>query len=537
VSGALAVLLVAEARASLVRQVERTQVDQARYAARLIADELRRRSDIIYATVFHGARGDLRPGDPGPSLQTVFDRLQYSLAVAWPHDSTFGAFRYTPQQGITEALGNVMSPVLRAEIRDSLDRYLNRPTWGDVIDANLDVALGDEIVGGWFIPLGSSPADGVVGVTFSRQMLDTLLVNDALRNVPLLPPSITGPSWKMGRPIAGQERIGVDLVNIASGKRMVSIPVKANGQKTVTGTYRIETGSHGYWLSVHIPSRADDPQTLSRFSSISPLLGVALLLVSASLAIVALWTLRVEHRDVRERQTFLSKVSHELRTPLTLISGYAESLQRGTYTTPHARARAMAAIQNSAHHLGVLVENVLTLSRAETPGWQLSLRRIDLADVVRTTAEFLMPLAVSRGTTFALALDAPAYVRGDAHALRQVVTNLLDNAVKHGAATQTVRVTLRVNATHVTLTVDDEGSGVPAHVREHVGTLFLRGSDASVQGTGIGLAVANEIVRRHGGEIAVHAAPGGHGARIEVTLASSAEGDDIVETADRRHAS
>ncbi|HEV2642537.1 MAG TPA: HAMP domain-containing sensor histidine kinase [Candidatus Elarobacter sp.] len=504
VSGAVAVLLVTEARASLRRQVSRTQVDQARYAARLIADELRRRSDVIYANVFHGVRGDLRPGDPGPSLQLVFQRLQDHLGVSWPRDSSFGAFRYMPGQGITEAAGNVTGATLRREVQDSLDRYLHHPRWGDVIDANLDVAVGDEIVGGWFIPLGATPADGVVGVTFSRRMLDTLLVNDALRNVPLLPPSITGAGWKMGRPIAGQERLGIELVNIASGKRMVSIPVKANGQQTFAGTYRIETGSHGYSLTVEIPSRADDPATLSRFSSVSPFLAIALLVVAASLAIVAIWTLGVEHRDVRARQAFLSKVSHELRTPLSLISGYAESLQRGTYTTPDARARATDGIQRSAQHLGVLVENVLTLSRSETPGWQLSLRRLDFSDTVRTTVELLAPLAAARGATIKLALDVPAYVRGDAHALRQVVTNLVDNAIKYGPDRQHVTVMLSTSAEHVTLTVDDQGHGISAHVRDRIGTLFLRGdhsSSAHAPGTGIGLAVADEIVRRHGGRL------------------------------------
>lgn len=240
------------------------------------------------------------------------------------------------------------------------------------------------------------------------------------------------------------------------------------------------------------------------------LLVVAGLLVSA--ALVLLW------RAVdlaRLRGEFTSSVSHELRTPLTQILLYAETLEMEREESPEERKRALRVMTRESRRLIHLVENVLRLSRAERGVVEVDMRPQLIAPLLAETVAAFEPIARARSTTVKLNVAAPVTANVDGDALRRVVLNFLDNAVRHGPEGQTVVVSAEQRSNVVRVSVDDEGPGVPLPDRERIWNPFVRlrrglGGDS---GSGIGLAVVSDLVEAHGGRRGVEKAPSG-GARF-----------------------
>jgi signal transduction histidine kinase len=257
-----------------------------------------------------------------------------------------------------------------------------------------------------------------------------------------------------------------------------------------------------------------------------PLL-LGMLALAAALSIVAVTQLRREGELARIRSDFVSSVSHELRTPLAQIRLYAETMRLGRFATDAQRTRALEHIDRETRRLSHLVENVLRFARGANGGADASGRR-DPVDIVRETAEIVAefePLAAARRAQVAvdLAERTPA---GEVHmrpgTFRQVLLNLLDNAVKYGPVGQTVRVTVAGGgqyAESVRIAVIDEGPGVPVSERDAIWRPFQRGSAAreGAGGSGIGLTVVKEIVDEHEGRVWVEDATSG-GAMFVVEL-------------------
>jgi signal transduction histidine kinase len=254
-----------------------------------------------------------------------------------------------------------------------------------------------------------------------------------------------------------------------------------------------------------------------------PLL-VALFGLTAGLGVVALAHLRRQQELARVRADFVSGVSHELRTPLAQIRLLAELLHLGRSGSEDGRRRAARVIDQEARRLSYLVENILAFSRAEraAPGAaRLTPGPLDLAGEAAEALELFAPLAAAAGSRVELRAGAGVLARADAAAVRQVLLNFLDNAVRYGPRGQTVVVGVSGAAegfareARARLWVEDEGPGVPAAARERVFEAYYRlPRDAAVTGggSGIGLAVVRDLVRRHGGQVWVEPAarrPGG----------------------------
>jgi signal transduction histidine kinase len=264
-----------------------------------------------------------------------------------------------------------------------------------------------------------------------------------------------------------------------------------------------------------------------------PLL-LGLLALCVVLALVALIQLRREHELARLRADFTSSVSHELRTPLAQILLFGETLNLGRARSEAERALAATSIVREARRLMHMVENILHFSRRrDAPDVRPETLNLEpyLADIVASFA----PLATAAG------MRIETNVSGVAHAdpamLRQVVLNLLDNAVKYGRAGQSIRITTENLDTDgasgngsapnrlVRLTVSDEGPGIAPTDRERIWSPYVRlrhSGEGRRAGSGIGLAVVRELVELMDGRTWVEAAqPNERGARFVVELPSA----------------
>jgi len=208
----------------------------------------------------------------------------------------------------------------------------------------------------------------------------------------------------------------------------------------------------------------------------------------------------------------VASVAHELRTPVAGISSFARTLlERGRALTEEQRELMLTSIAADAERLGRLVDDLLTVARLDTGRLVLRPTVQALAPVVARAVETCRA-ATSREVVLDVADDVPE-VAVDPDRVAQVVVNLVDNGVRHGAGT--VRVGVRSGpADGALLVVTDEGPGVPPEQRDRVFDRHWTGPSSS--GSGLGLHLVAAIVRAHGGAVAVDAAPGG-GARFTVT--------------------
>jgi signal transduction histidine kinase len=243
------------------------------------------------------------------------------------------------------------------------------------------------------------------------------------------------------------------------------------------------------------------------------IIGLALLI--SILILAALILGRRQSELAAAREDFVSNVSHELRTPLAQIRMFAETLLLGRTRNEVERRRALEVIDQEARRLTALVENVLNLRRGSA---RLAPAATELAPSVREILDAFSQMPRSRSVGFRLELEDRLVATVDPGAFRQILLNLLDNAIKYGPVGQRVSIGLAMFDTQARLWVDDEGPGIPERERERVFEPFYRVSnpaDTSVAGSGIGLAVVRELAGLLGGHAWVADAPGG-GARVVV---------------------
>jgi two-component system OmpR family sensor kinase len=213
---------------------------------------------------------------------------------------------------------------------------------------------------------------------------------------------------------------------------------------------------------------------------------------------------------------FLADASHELRTPLTSIRGYSEVFARAK-DDPEDLELAMRRIEEESKRMGVMVEELLMLARLGE-GREPETLSVDLARVVDDAVSDARAAAPAR----AIALESPETVDvlGDDHQLRQVVANLLDNALRHTPSEARIRVSLQAGDGRATLAVADDGPGLEPDVAAKVFEPFYRADQSRARGTGgagLGLAIVAAIVEAHDGGVRLDTAPGA-GATFTVTL-------------------
>ncbi|HMO44883.1 MAG TPA: ATP-binding protein [Rubrivivax sp.] len=217
-------------------------------------------------------------------------------------------------------------------------------------------------------------------------------------------------------------------------------------------------------------------------------------------------------RSLETQRAFVADAAHELRSPLTALKLQLQLLQRAG--SEAERSAAVAALAAGIERAARLVEQLLALARSE-PGAAAAMQRLDLSELVREALADTVPQALARGTQLELFAEAPVFVAGDRAALRGLVRNLADNAVRYGP--HGARVELHVSQPDgvPTLQVDDSGPGIPPAERERVFDRFYRRASSEESGSGLGLAIVRSVAQRHGATVALDDSPLGG---LRVTL-------------------
>ena len=210
------------------------------------------------------------------------------------------------------------------------------------------------------------------------------------------------------------------------------------------------------------------------------------------------------------KNEFISSVSHELRTPLTAINGWAETIMNGEVRDAGDVKKGMGIIVSEARRLTNMVEELLEFSRIQDGRFTLSIEPMDLKaeleDAVYTYREFFRREGIELNHSDCENEFPP--LSGDPERMRQVFSNLLDNAAKHGGSGKRIDTAIFPEGDQVVITVRDYGPGIPEEELPHVKYKFYKGS-SKARGSGIGLAVCDEIVGRHNGTLEIGNAEGG----------------------------
>jgi two-component system OmpR family sensor kinase len=255
------------------------------------------------------------------------------------------------------------------------------------------------------------------------------------------------------------------------------------------------------------------------------------------------------HESEERMRRFIADASHELRTPLTTIRGFAEYYrQRGGVSgaasagslAPADIDRIMKRLESEAARMGLLVEDLLQLARLDQ---QRPLERapVDLLTLAADSVQDARMVAPDRAVDLAVAPGAAFIVNGDEQRLRQVIGNLMNNALSHTPAGTPVHVrigsgTLASDDPAVVLDVADEGPGMTQEQAQRVFERFYRADAARNRasgGTGLGLAIVAGLVGAHGGTVSVQTAPGqGADFQVKLPLSPDAQGVDADDDGD-----
>ncbi len=513
------------------RAVRESLEEYARYAGRTFGDEVIHSSGEMRLRAFAAVLGN--PAD-GPGGAMPLDEFAGRAGAALDEaglrgDPWRGFFRVAPAGGGLVGAGAALRPEVARAAAAAVAARL--PTLRrEQEPAIAHVFMGGEPVTIAFArqltPRGETA--GVLGITLSRTLSLAVVANRALLRIPLLPPSFISPDWHYNRdPARSDSVVSVTMLD-HQGRVLFRSPRRFSSP--VTGEFAFNTNPGGFVVRTALNpavveriTRAHRPEEQRRLFLLLPL-------VSILLAASAIVNLTRERELVRARRDFVASVSHELRTPLAQIRMFSETLLLGRERSVEERSRWVGVIHREARRLGDLVENVLLFSHMEGPGLRLAREPTGLEELLEEVAEVYAPFVDARGARLVTDVwtDAPADV--DPRAIRQVVVNLLDNALKYGPQGQTITLGLHPGGPgRVLLSVADQGPGVPPADRQRLWQPFVRldDSDGYSGGSGLGLAVVRSIVAQHGGEVRVEGAAGG-GARFVVDLPTAGAGESAA---------
>jgi two-component system phosphate regulon sensor histidine kinase PhoR len=229
-------------------------------------------------------------------------------------------------------------------------------------------------------------------------------------------------------------------------------------------------------------------------------------------AIVVLHDVTELHRLENVRKDFVGNVSHELKTPITAVRALAETLMDDSEMDSAVRKRFLGKIREQSFRLSSIVTDLLTLSRLESEGGAIQFSELDLRETVRASVKALQSTGEGRGVQVESDLrDVPIQILGDEEALGQMVTNLLDNALKYTPEGGRVWVQLRAEGQWAIVEVHDTGIGIEPAEQERIFERFYRVDKArsrELGGTGLGLSIVKHIARTHKGDVTVESSLG-----------------------------
>ena len=225
-------------------------------------------------------------------------------------------------------------------------------------------------------------------------------------------------------------------------------------------------------------------------------------------------------QNEKMKSEFISSVSHELRTPLTAINGWGETILEDPTGDPVQMRRGIRIILNESRRLSTMVEELLEFSKMEDGRFTLRIEQVDLQaefeDAIFTYRELFRQEGIE--LHYQAGDEEMAPIPGDPERLKQVFCNVLDNAAKHGGAGRRIDTSIDLEGGEQVIRIRDYGPGVPEEELPYVKQKFYKGS-SKARGSGIGLAVCDEIVKLHGGAFEIGNAEGG-GAVVTIRLPS-----------------
>ena len=220
---------------------------------------------------------------------------------------------------------------------------------------------------------------------------------------------------------------------------------------------------------------------------------------------------------------FSADASHELRTPLTILHGELEAIVQRPRLEPEVREAIGSALEET-ERLAKIVESLLAISRLDAGEVKMERERLDLADLAATTTEQMRLLAEDKGITLHCDTDRQIEIEGNRARLKQVIVNLLDNAIKYTPEHGAVQVKVAASNGSAVLEIADDGVGIPADALPHLFERFYRVDKArsrQMGGTGLGLSIVKSICAAHGGQVKVESVEGkGSQFRVELPLAN-----------------
>jgi signal transduction histidine kinase len=244
---------------------------------------------------------------------------------------------------------------------------------------------------------------------------------------------------------------------------------------------------------------------------------------------------RLESALVVQRQ-FLADASHELRTPVSIARTAADVALNRTDRTEVEYREALEIVAVQMKHLGRLVSDMLLLARSDATDWPLAVSDFYFDELVDDVMRAMTLMASAKGVALDAQCPTELQVHGDEALLQQMLVNLLENAVRHTPAGGQVRLTVTGGDGHVTISLQDTGSGIPEAERDRVFDRFVHlaspGDEVErrIGGTGLGLAIARRIARAHGGDLTL-VSTGREGTQFVATLTSSPSSVDSPKPA------
>src|SRR6266567_1871308 len=486
-------------------QADRVLRDYARLAASRVA--VRSATDIYYAVVpplkalKHAHEMAPHKALPVPK-DLHFDTMEHEFSLA-PYIRF--TFRMDLKSGELTTSGQKLPTAVRRWLIDTLPlhtRTVYDTSWH--MGTVLGQPKGDRRYVAYTVLRDS---DGVLRTALGFEANPTALTPLVIQatdtqKFALLPrPLTSGGSSDPSRRRVQYDSMGSIIITDSYGVDIYRSAVQYTSPFTARDTIGTDMGA----LFAHATLRAEVADQLiigglpkSRLPLILSLLGL-----TAALIGTALFQLRRESQLTRLRTDFISGVSHELRTPLAQIRMFSETLTLGRVRSEEERRRSLAIIDQEARRLTHLVENLLHFSRSERQTAHIAPEPTALAPLVQEVIDGFAPLAAARGVSLQATVTEGLVAPVDPGAMRQMLLNLLDNAVKYGPTGQTVTVGAAAGPNGAArLWVDDCGPGVPSADRERVWDRFWRlerDRGSAIAGSGIGLAVVRELAGLHHG--------------------------------------
>jgi signal transduction histidine kinase len=391
-------------------------------------------------------------------------------------------------------------------LNDGLDKVQRGDLSTDSVLAHFDASGAKPTLVAWHVTARPTPErPAIVGIVADPSLATDVFAR-IVKESPLLPPSLAGAT----RDLLTVRVSTPDGHALFASSRLWSRYANQATLDTELGALRIQ---------VALTETAADRLIIGGLPRNRVPLLIGLLAITAGLMTVAFVQLRRDRELVRLRANFVSGVSHELRTPLAQIRMFGETLLLNRVRSSEEHRRSLEIIVQEAQRLTQLIENVLQFGRVERGAAVTPVpERIDLR--LHDIVEGFEPLARSRRTSIARRIDEDIVAPVDADALRQIVLNLLDNALKYSPSGQTIVVTCRRDGDFAVIGIEDEGPGVSEAESSRIWDPYYRVAQhgAAVGGTGIGLTIVKRLTEMHGGRVRVER--GVRGARFVVELPS-----------------